>query len=402
VLFLTAIGVLRVAGWLRDPRRRAGGGLLLAWTVGPLLALLLGPIRVYPQYWTALLPLPALFFALGTDGLARRLSPHLLRRQGATRQQNWSQAACAGPAVAIVAVMLLVAWVGGYAAMLQALDSGAGAQASGISLKRWQSTLAATREWAERLGMDQVKVVVRGVDPGQESDPAAVASLIGSPPYARFLTTKYSWAGTAPLLLSDAGESLYLWTLDAPAAGSPLAALGDMVWQGELAQGLPAARLYRMPPASTLPPAASAHLNFTPLDPPATFDAGLQLLGYTFPVRPLTPPASATGPASQGNQPVEVSLVWHIQDPPAEVRALDFTAFNHVLDANGQRVAQSDGLALLSRDWWPGDVLVQPYSVDLPPGAYTWRVGLYSRVDGRRAQVVGGGDAVDLGPLIVP
>jgi hypothetical protein len=64
-------------------------------------------------------------------------------------------------------------------------------------------------------------------------------------------------------------------------------------------------------------------------------------------------------------------------------------------------VAQVDGLALLSRDWWPGDVLIQPYRVTLPPGTYLWRVGLYSRTDGGRFTLPDGRDAVDLGPFRV-
>jgi len=50
----------------------------------------------------------------------------------------------------------------------------------------------------------------------------------------------------------------------------------------------------------------------------------------------------------------------------------------------------------LSRDWWPGDVLIQPYSLALPVGTYRWRTGIYSRQDGGRAQATTGGDSVDL------
>ena len=64
-------------------------------------------------------------------------------------------------------------------------------------------------------------------------------------------------------------------------------------------------------------------------------------------------------------------------------------------------VTQTGDLALLSRDWWPGDVLVQPYLLELPPGDYTWRVGFYSRLDGERALTTGGSDTVDLPELKV-
>lgn len=64
-------------------------------------------------------------------------------------------------------------------------------------------------------------------------------------------------------------------------------------------------------------------------------------------------------------------------------------------------VGQVDGLALLSRDWWPGDVLLQPYVSDLPAGEFRWRVGLYSRVDGARSITSLGADYVDLEMLVV-
>ncbi len=376
VLLLALLGLIRAALWLRSPRRRDGGKLLLAWTVGPLLALAFGPLRVYPQYWTALLPLPALYVALGADGLmagTRRRSPEA---------KGWVHAA---GAAAVAALVLL--WAASYAGVLSAWDGGAGSAAAGIPLKRWQSTLALARQWAQAAGTDQVKVVVNGIDPGQEHEPAVVASLIGSPPYARFLAP----TTPAPLLLSDSVDSLYLWALSAPDAGAPLARLGQEVWQGELAAGVPPARLYR------LPAAGAAGLAYTALQPPPTFDAGLQLLGYAFPEAPT----GASGSSDQGTRTVDVTLFWRVLDPPAAVKSGDYTAFNHVLNDSGERVAQADGMALLSRDWWPGDILVQPYRVELPPGDYTWRVGLYSRADGRRAQVNGGSDAVDLHPLQV-
>ena len=106
--------------------------------------------------------------------------------------------------------------------------------------------------------------------------------------------------------------------------------------------------------------------------------------------------------SARAGDEIEVTLLWRVLDPSSEVRQRDFTAFNHVVDANGERIAQVDGLALLSRDWWSGDVLVQRYKIAVPkPGTYNWRVGLYSRVDGGRSLVATGGDSVELGPLIV-
>ncbi len=366
VLLIIGLGVARVAAWAIGGPRARGGRLLLAWTLGPLLVLGLGPLPVFPQYWTVLLPLPALYLALGLDGIARSAARIVSARPA------WG-------GVGALAGLLIVIWVGSYGSVLSAVAAGAGGATFGVPLQRWQEALAVARSWADRLGTQEIRVAVRGVDPGYESDPAVVAVLIGNPPWARFVAP----SSPAALLLSYDRPSLYLWTIEAPETEQMLERLGEMVWEGKLADDLPPARLYRLPPAS------QTDLGIVRLQPEPVFDVGMALMGYAFPER------------AQAGQPLQVTLVWRVLEPPPEVRARDVTAFNHILNEAGERVAQVDGLALLSRDWWPGDVLVQPYRIQVPAGTYRWRVGLYSRVDGGRAQVSTGGDFVDLGPLVV-
>ena len=369
IAILIAAGVVRTVIWARGGSRTLGARLLLAWTVGPVVALSLGVIPVATQYWTVLLPLPALYLALGLEGcgawLARRVSPRAV-----------------GAGVAAVACVVALCWVGSYGALLAAVDAGAGARAFGVPLARWQQVLTATREAAVDLGTQEVRVAVDGVDPGYDSEPAAVAMLIGSPPWARFVAPQEP----AALLLAHDRPSLYLWAIDDPGTEALLGKVGELIWQKPLGDGHAAASLYRLPPAGS----ADLGIPLVRLSPEPVFDAGMALIGYAF-----------SEPARAGDE-MEVTLLWRVLDPPTEVRQRDFTAFNHVVDASGERVAQVDGLALLSRDWWPGDVLVQRYKIAAPnPGTYNWRVGLYSRADGGRSQVSGGGDSVDLGPLIV-
>ena len=369
VALLMAAGLARTALWARGGSRATGARLLLAWTVGPVVVFSLGVIPIPTQYWTVLLPLPALYLALGLDGIgawwARRASPRAV-----------------GAGVAAFACVVALIWVGSYGALLAAVDGGAGARAFGVPLARWQSVLAATREWAARLDTQEVRVAVDGVDPGYDSEPATVALLIGNPPWARFVAPQQP----AALLLSHERPSLYLWTIDDEETEALLGRVGELVWQQPLGAGHADARLYRLPPAGS----ADLGIPLTQLAPEPVFDAGMALVGYAFPE------------TIQAEEETEVTLVWRVLDPPAEVRQRDFTAFNHVVTGGDARVAQVDGLGLLSRDWWPGDVLVQRYKISVPePGAYTWRVGLYSRADGGRAQVSTGGDHVDLGPLIV-
>ncbi len=363
VLILIGLGLVRVALWLRRPVQRRQASLLLAWTAGPTLALLAAPLPVAQQYWTVLLPLPALYFALGL---------HTVTSMAGRRQR---------PVLTALAAGLAAVWVSNWSVVLAAVTTGAGGMAFGIPLARWQNTLTAVRTWAAHLGIEQVRVAVRGVDPGQEGDPAVVATLIGNPPFARFV------APSAPpaLLLADDQESLYLWTLADAEGEAQLAAWGELVWEGFLAQDLPRPRLYRLPAFRT------AAFDFVRLPTAAVFaDAGIELVGYRLTAVPTAPGV------------VEALLIWQITQPSAAVRTRDVTAFNHILAApGGERLAQVDGLALLSRDWWPGDVLIQPYRVTLPPGTYIWRLGLYSRTDGGRFTLPDGRDAVDLGPFVV-
>lgn len=363
VLGLILAGLGRLFVWQRRPRRRQGAMLLLVWLAGPLLLLALGPMRLYPQYWTVLLPLPALLFALGLDAVTGRFSSRGGR-------------ALIGAVAAVIALV----WAGAYFDLAAAIRAGAGAEAFGVPLSRWQQVLAEARSHAGQLGTDQVRVAVRGLDPGQQSDPAAVATLIGNPPFARFV------APTSPpaLLLSAGRPSLYLWALDEAETEARLQTLGEMLWSGPMAAGLPPARIYQ------LPAAVPGDLGATPLDPPAVFDSGLSLVGYRLP------------DGAGADAPLEITLFWQALNPTEAARSGDFTAFNHVLDATtAEQVGQVDGLALLSRDWWPGDVLIQPYRLQLPAGSYLWRVGLYSRADGSRSQLLSGGDSVDLGPFVV-
>lgn len=369
-------GVLLTAVGLRTDRRRPGSRLLLAWTIAPTLLLLFGPLRPPLQYWTVLLPLPALYSALGLEWIARgaaALIGRLTAGRGAEREALiWG--------LAMAPTLLLAGvWTASYADLTAAVRAGAGAATFGPPLERWITVVETAQRWANRLGTQEVRVAVAGVDPGYDGEPAAVAALIGNPPFARFVAP----ASPPALLLAHDRPSLYLWALGAAETEQRLAQLGELVWTGELATGHPPARLYR------LPAAVSADLAYDRLDPAPTFDCGLMLLGYRL-------PAAAT----QG-EPFEATLVWRVLDPPASVRTRDMTAFNHILDAQGQTAGQVDGLALLSRDWWPGDVLVQPYVLTLSRGTYRWRTGIYSRSDGGRAQLATGGDAVDLPTFVV-
>jgi hypothetical protein len=89
----------------------------------------------------------------------------------------------------------------------------------------------------------------------------------------------------------------------------------------------------------------------------------------------------------------------------------DYTVFVHVLSASGQIVAQADaqprGGAYPTSLWVPGEFVPDTYTFDLPPGTYTFNVGLYLSETGARLPVFdasgnSSGDSVTLAPFHTP
>ena len=112
----------------------------------------------------------------------------------------------------------------------------------------------------------------------------------------------------------------------------------------------------------------------------AVLGEAIRLLGYD-----LMPPVD--------NQSLRLTLYWQSLAPVSA----DYDVFVHVLDANGELVAQVDqqplqGLAA-THLWQPGDVVRDPYQLTLPPeqsaDAYTIQVGMYLRQTGERLSAVG-------------
>lgn len=173
--------------------------------------------------------------------------------------------------------------------------------------------------------------------------------------------------------------SLYLLTEPDPALES---------WLAGSATRLPAAirreqttwPFYYVPPAS--PPRAEAL---------ATWQNGLELLEVELPEAP---------PAGAGTLPLIYR--WYVaQEPPPA----SYHFFNHVLDEQGQLVAQLDAVAIDSRNWHAGDRLITPFALSLPalpPGRYRVIVGLYTWPEIVRVPLQGGRDTYPVYQFEVP
>ena len=81
---------------------------------------------------------------------------------------------------------------------------------------------------------------------------------------------------------------------------------------------------------------------------------------------------------------LQVSFLWQVNEPPPE----DVTIFVHVLDANGQLIAQADGDPLAGSypfSQWPQDLIVRDVrSLDVTETSLSVQVGVYHRSSGER------------------
>ncbi|MEZ4661384.1 MAG: hypothetical protein R2911_27860 [Caldilineaceae bacterium] len=85
----------------------------------------------------------------------------------------------------LVAATVMLVWVGSYLDV----QSIVARRASGVTLRGWQQALSVARDKPPRIKRRRC-VAVHGVDPGYESEPAVVATLLGSPPFARFVAPR--------------------------------------------------------------------------------------------------------------------------------------------------------------------------------------------------------------------
>jgi 4-amino-4-deoxy-L-arabinose transferase-like glycosyltransferase len=130
---------------------------------------------------------------------------------------------------------------------------------------------------------------------------------------------------------------------------------------------------------------------------PAEFGAGLRLLGYAWAAgepRPTIAPIEPAGELRSG-QPLRLNLYWQVRQPLDR----DYSLFVHVLDAQGQTVAQRDSVIRQgdypTSRWQPGEIVLDTPDLPLPalpPGRYSLKIGLYDLETFARLPV-GGSDA---------
>lgn len=121
---------------------------------------------------------------------------------------------------------------------------------------------------------------------------------------------------------------------------------------------------------------------------PSSFGGVMVFLGYRG-----EPDAPVPG------ETLEVLTAWQVLTAPPN----DLAVFLHLLDGDGNLVAQGDALTALADTLCSEDVFVQQHGIalalDAPPGSYRLATGLYVREGERLALDAGAGDVLVLGTV---
>ena len=98
---------------------------------------------------------------------------------------------------------------------------------------------------------------------------------------------------------------------------------------------------------------------------------------------------------------------WLVRQRPADLPA-QLSIFNHLLDGEGNKLAQADGLGHLPSQWRDGDLILNyyllPVPADLPSGEYYLLTGFYRLDDGQHITIEQNGrhnDHLRAGPFLI-
>jgi len=99
------------------------------------------------------------------------------------------------------------------------------------------------------------------------------------------------------------------------------------------------------------------------------------------------------------NTAVVLTLYWQTLERPD----FNYSVFAHLIDESNQIVAQKDHAPGEEHDyppvaWWPGDIIADEHRIEVPlqlaPGSYRFRIGVYNWATGEQLPALGNGDYV--------
>ena len=318
------------AAWLRPTQPRILLMWLAGWWLAPLLLFTWHATDVFPHYFITTLPAPFLLVGAALGGWLAAAPPRL-------RWLAWSGGA-------VVAALQIVAW----ASLLQFVSSTNTPGGFGTPAGMQLAAVSSAKALARSAQLPEILVVSDGADPLTAEDAAVFdAWLRGS---AHRLVDGNANA------VRPANGAVVLLVRNAAPAQKLYAHWAVQTLRVELRAGEGHIAVY------TLPAGAGASGALQPFAEPRTLANGVTLLGM---------------------QRTAADLQWRIVWQTGTAGGQDFHFFNHLLLADGTRVAQADAAAFSARDWRTADEVHSFFAARAPdPNAIAQlRVGMYTYPD---------------------
>lgn len=353
-------------------RPKAGAGwekylLLLLWFVMPILASIRHSVDYYPHYFIGVYPMQFLMIGVALSHSAGFVGQAISRGSAYGR---WA------PAVGALAVVLFigVSQIAYFHRYIDYVEDVGPRGPYGVPLLYSRQAIDTVREIRSELGQMPVYVYsylqrqalaylgrpdlpdMRHIDPPQglvfPRDPRSGALAVLASDDSAIAARNYN-------LVDDNGETiprlraLGFAELPERAVVGP----GDHVYY----------RFFYLPPDKGEEVIASLRLTEATL----ALENGMRLVGYHHPSR------------VKAGETVTLSALWELPDAPIEYVWQEFNLFAHVVDKDGQVLAQKDWEIFQYMAWRSSDLLVWYNDMDLPGGlgqTLAWfNLGAYSR-----------------------
>ena len=333
-LVLAGVGIAAVQVARRWERPASQVGLIaLAWLLAPVLLFVWHRTPVYVHYFIAGLPAACILAGVVFAAAIGRLPA-------------WGRRA-AWAALIITAGLQLLGW----GALMRAVVTAPGETGFGLPLRTKLAAANTARRLMSETGAAEALLAGDGADPERDDFPAEFRALLHDVAirYVNLNAEALFPVAAAVVLLGPAAA-------DGPAAARDLYAAAPGPVETIDAAGTVAYTVHALPPAAAPPPDAA-------LPAPALLANFAQIAGHD---------ALRFGPEG-----AVWDLFWRTADNPDPA---DFHIFNHLLDAEGARVAQADAAAFAGWQWRAGDVVISRFVLPVPAGVnppLTMRVGMY-------------------------
>ena len=333
-LVLAGAGYTAVQVAWRWQRPAAQVGLIvLAWLLAPALLFVWHRTPVYVHYFIAGLPAACILAGVVFAAAVGRLS-------------GWGRRAAWAALLVTVGLQLL-----GWGALMRAVVAAPGETGFGVPLGTKLAAADTARRLMSDTGAAEALPAGDGADPERDDFPAEFRALLYDVPirYVNLNAEALFPAAAAVVLLGPAAA-------DGPASARDLYTAAPGAVETVNAAGTGVYTVHALPPAAAPPPDVA-------LPAPALLANFAHIIGHN---------ALRFGPEG-----ALWDVFWRTADNPDPA---DFHIFNHLLDAEGGRLAQADAAAFAGRQWRAGDVVISRFVLPVPADAnppLTMRVGMY-------------------------